>query len=427
MRIEQALLWCASRLAPADERAEWLAEWRAEAWHVRRSCSGRDAAVFCLGAFRDAVWLRRNREVISRRPLLDSPVRCLSLLAVLAAATALGALRWPAARAMLQPPPDGRRLVMVTPGGPTEIAAMSPAAYRWLAESECGRFAAVAFYRMVSGRPGISVAAASANLAAVLGAPIAGRGTLVLSDRAWRKYFHADPHIVGRTVPVGGQRVLVAAILPGAGWQLPGGAEAWLLDDDRATARGPGFVVARLAPSQTEIGNRKAVCGAYECISPWNPAQPLVAHSWILAVALLVVSTCTSFSLGEYGGGPSRRWWFLAAKIALLLPAVVCAAVDVAALFSPGVVAHCLFAGYVLALRWALVDQRRRCPVCLRRLTSPTRIGGASHAFLSWYGTELICARGHGLLHVPEFRTSSYWTQRWVYLDSSWRELFTRG
>ena len=41
----------ASRLVPKEQRAEWLAEWRGELWHVKT-----DAAIFCLGSFRDAAW-----------------------------------------------------------------------------------------------------------------------------------------------------------------------------------------------------------------------------------------------------------------------------------------------------------------------------------------------------------------------------------
>jgi hypothetical protein len=41
-------------------------------------------------------------------------------------------------------------------------------------------------------------------------------------------------------------------------------------------------------------------------------------------------------------------------------------------------------------------------------------IGEASHTFLDWYGTEFVCARGHGFLHVAEFRTSCYAEQRWL-------------
>ena len=56
----------------------------------------------------------------------------------------------------------------------------------------------------------------------------------------------------------------------------------------------------------------------------------------------------------------------------------------------------CLF-----GFRWALADQRQRCPVCLRRVTHPARVGLASRTFLGWNGTEMMCMGGHTLLHVP--------------------------
>jgi len=41
-----------------------------------------------------------------------------------------------------------------------------------------------------------------------------------------------------------------------------------------------------------------------------------------------------------------------------------------------------------------------------------------------WYGTEFLCLKGHGLLHVPEIPTT-YNTQRWMDLDASWGSLFS--
>src|ERR1700761_9759417 len=64
------ILRSAAWLVPAQERAEWLAEWQAELWHVwhaRDSKSrGRfqgssEVTDFCLGAFRDACWLRWDK------------------------------------------------------------------------------------------------------------------------------------------------------------------------------------------------------------------------------------------------------------------------------------------------------------------------------------------------------------------------------
>jgi hypothetical protein len=82
------------------------------------------------------------------------------------------------------------------------------------------------------------------------------------------------------------------------------------------------------------------------------------------------------------------------------------------------------FVPLLFGYRWILQDQRRRCPVCLRLLSNPARVGQPSCNFLGWCGTELICASGHGLLHIPEMPTSWFGTQRWLGLDPSWLCLF---
>jgi hypothetical protein len=52
-----AILRTAALLVPKHLRSEWLVEWRSEWWYVSRQ--GRlGGAVFCLGAFQDALWLR---------------------------------------------------------------------------------------------------------------------------------------------------------------------------------------------------------------------------------------------------------------------------------------------------------------------------------------------------------------------------------
>jgi hypothetical protein len=53
--LHLAILRSASLLDARSDRAEWFAEWSAELWHVV-------ATAFCLGAFRDAFWLRRNNQ-----------------------------------------------------------------------------------------------------------------------------------------------------------------------------------------------------------------------------------------------------------------------------------------------------------------------------------------------------------------------------
>ena len=155
----------------------------------------------------------------------------------------------------------------------------------------------------------------------------------------------------------------------------------------------------------------------------------ILPHLLIVFIAFLVMPVATSLNPGECTGKnrslfwTGRRWAFFATKVALLAPTVFCAALTLVSIGAAPIQGQALLAGYVLAFRWALMDQRRRCPVCLHVLTSPVRIGEPSHTFLAWYGTELICAKGHGVLQVPEIATSCYGTQRWLYFDSSWDRL----
>jgi predicted neutral ceramidase superfamily lipid hydrolase len=156
----------------------------------------------------------------------------------------------------------------------------------------------------------------------------------------------------------------------------------------------------------------------------------------VIGMALVLLPVTTTLALGEYPPtvhSPNKtarlhRWIFLAIKFALILPIVFCGVLDLAPIISStGIQPHAMFVGYVLSFRWALIEQRRRCPVCLQLLTNPVRIGQLAHTLLDWYGTESMCPKGHGLLHVPESATISFNTQRWLYLDSSWRSLFSSG
>lgn len=89
-----AILRVASLLAPRDRRAEWVKEWRSELWYVPRC----QATPFCMGAFRDALWLRRNNPgPVTRTGIgLESPLSCLAFLATLAALSVFIAVHLPA-------------------------------------------------------------------------------------------------------------------------------------------------------------------------------------------------------------------------------------------------------------------------------------------------------------------------------------------
>jgi hypothetical protein len=122
-----------------------------------------------------------------------------------------------------------------------------------------------------------------------------------------------------------------------------------------------------------------------------------------------------------------RRGIFLVLKIALLQSIVLCGSL-VQILLGPlgGLTGIAGGAAVVLALRWVITDQQRRCPMCLRLLTNPIIIGTPSRTFLEWYGTESTCPHGHGLLHTSEI-SSSYSRAQWFGLDDSWSGLFAQG
>jgi hypothetical protein len=146
-------------------------------------------------------------------------------------------------------------------------------------------------------------------------------------------------------------------------------------------------------------------------------------------LSLLVLLTLNPLALGECRANryaPTlrirlRRWIFLGIKIALLVPTVFFAVGVIISIFPPA--SLLLFLGWISGLRWALADQRRRCPVCLHLLSNPVEIGSPAQTVLGWYGTELICTRGHGFLYVPGAPMSWCSRQRWQYLDSTWSSL----
>jgi len=437
---------------------------------------------FCLGAFQDAWWLRQNNPRVAAPPLLrhGSPAMCLLSLAGWAAAALMLALYLPAAREAIVPPPypAAGNLVLISPGG----ASTSPmpeirlADYRSWQTNTRALFTHLAYYQPSMKRVHIaphraaelSIVRASADLFDMLKIPSFALRTqdaqpmqgLLLSESAWREYFDGDPAIAGRVVEVAGHLVRIAGVLPQDRWRLPGRADAWMVADepqmDSLSPSSKGFVLAAIRPSGFPGGasgrhwmtvyRANGESEKFECVSlAEQTRQPFSIYLFTLFIAFLALPATTPLPLGEYParaerlgwGVRIRRWLFLAAKLTLILPLVYFASIDLAygniasGLHPIGPVSSqylqlaSSFFGLLFAFRWALRDQRGRCPVCLRLLTNPARVGEASRNFLAWNGTELICAGGHGLLHIPEIPTSWFSTQRWLYLDPSWSSLFS--
>lgn len=449
MNIHLALLKAAALVVPGEQRAEWSAEWQSELWYVRR-VHGEAATAFCLGAFHDALWLRRNSQPVRRVLRLESPLRCCLFLAALAAASAIAALLLPGtpkeALRSFDPAAEG----VVTISRQSYPAAVSVERYRTWASGDWPLFSGLAFYQPIRARmrladrqraPELTVARASGNLFELLKVPApASAPALILGQRAWRKYFDGSPDVIGRRLEIAGQTATVAGVIAEDSWQFPGHIDAWLLEDKPHFAALPwyskGFVIARARVPRNGrwsayLPNDQGNLERFNCVPPAKQLPPPFANFLaIIAAACLALPATTPLSLGEYPAKRSsfRRWIFLSIKFALIAVMVYCWALDLAYFSSGhssgGLLVIASLAGCTLAFRWALRDQRQRCPVCLRLLGNPAHIGQHSRSFLEWSGTELMCAKGHGLLHVPETPTSWFSTQRWLYLDPSWSGLF---
>ena len=478
------ILHSAAWLVPAEERKEWLAEWEAELWHVCRTgepgLNGRPrshSTGFCVGAFQDAFWLKWNHLRSARWRVLrrGAASRCTLLLAVWAAASLLLFLSLPAARnaALRSFHRNADGLFVISRSGYSGMQSPTIGLEEYLSWKTATRqlFSGIAFYQPLSKRVHVlkhrsaelAIGRASDNLFQLLNRPLPADppngehlARLFLTQAAWRQNFNADPALVGAIAEVAGQRVVIAGILSPDTLRLPGHLDAWLLEDEEQLAKLPkrssGFLLARMRRGKlrldewqhmtvySEDGSRS---NRFDCISLAEEERlPFSIFVFTLIVALIALPATTPLPLGEYphhdGRLPwavrARRWVFFCSKIVLFVPLVYFTSVDAAygcQVQNANTVQYIQlglsFFGFLFGFRWILQDQRKRCPVCLRVLSNPARVGEASRNFLAWNGTEWICTNGHGLLHIPELPTSWFGTQRWLDLDASWHPLFSDG
>jgi hypothetical protein len=310
MTLPLALLRTAALLVPAPRRAEWLDEWQSELWYVQRGAAG-----FCMGAFRDAFWVRRNCGITAPRMALRvaSPWQCLGLLAVAAALCIYVALQLPLPRSLLLSVYRDGRLASVSLYRPHECGTATMRWEQYQSLLRQGDFVEMAYYRPYKvqwGRPAV-VGLASKNLFELLGIPVAttkvSGARLVLSRAAWRKYFGGDPHVVGRTVDVGGRPGVVAAIIPDGDWNFPGRMDAWLLLDDAQLAEaardGEGYAVGRLASAARQARWGLSVDGRrFECASLPKMDFVLICGLFtVLCLLILAMTTSLKASIRRIG------------------------------------------------------------------------------------------------------------------------------
>jgi hypothetical protein len=421
-----AILRSAALLVPEPQRTDWLAEWRSELWHVRRDPGGVSATAFCMGAFRDAFWLWSNGPTLPAPGILrlslpatpagiedfpdqgvaalSSPARCLALLAGLGALCFVIALLLPAARRGLLYSPLPGNLVLLT-SSDQNSRSISLQRFEALKAHYGRQFSGLAFYApgriqvaTPHGKRNLSVARTTADLFRLLNVPV-DFGRPVLTGAAWSK------------------------------WNLPGGVDAWLIEDEPSMAAlAPdtlGFVVGRLR--HTALRDTALSGGEFHFVRLQEHSFEFLGAMAILLFAGMLLGMLTSdFHQGHPQRIGPRRGLFLAAKTLLVVPIVLFGSLDLGSFGSSvsPLVMHIGFVGGLFAARWIFADQHSRCPVCLRLLGNPVRMGESSRILLEWHGTELMCLRGHGMLYVPEWPALWSGRQRWMGLGPSWGGLF---
>jgi hypothetical protein len=215
----------------------------------------------------------------------------------------------------------------------------------------------------------------------------------------------------------------------------------------RYWVRGPGFVMAGGAAALAALAvlsrgfaaTRAIVNAAIEWrIDPrpirYDPRGDIVvAHVVPIAMALAIGAVLVligRLSLGRCGW---RYWLFLAVKIALVMLLVPLLWLEGGAALWRQISHETLRAwiaglgstlaflgGFGVSVIWVFGDQRRRCPVCLRRLERPVTFGSWGSIFEP-ATTEFVCEEGHGSLSLDESEIGA--GDRWVALDASWHGL----
>jgi hypothetical protein len=436
----------------------------------------------CWTAFADAFWQRFERDAFLARldRLWRRPAFCLGGLAAVLVAAVLVTGFAPAARSMFLPAyPDATNLFTLRPAGRfawfhsdsllgvTAAWRKSPivqsiAAYSWgPATLDAGnRTIPVLTARVSPGFFDVLGARAERGRTFTESDLQRCRGCVLLSAGVWEDVFHRDPNLVGRSVDIQGTAYRVVGILPDRfSFGLPDIAAWSLLDPvekpfsnfvDRMGA------VARLAPGANATSARAQLQDAAENAGYYFRKTPLeiasvrtesrLATRWyllLLLVALVgsvaIVRSGRARANSDHAASDLRevvRWWaFFLLKSALLLAVAFVVALESARYLSrlftgsahslAGVLSLWLFMlGAIAVLSWAIHDQRRRCRVCLQRLGMSVHVGCPSYFLLDWAATEMLCANGHGMLHMPDIECSWFDHDRWNHLDKSWADLF---
>ena len=286
MRHCERILGVAACLVPADVRADWLREWRAEIACGSHKHSPSRLTLRCYGAVFHAAWLRWDRwrlEMLLQdfryafRTLVKKPGFTTVTVLTLAVGIGANAAIFSAVRAVLLRPlpfPQPEQLVQIysttreRPNGPGgtasppdfvdwrrdsttfhEMAAISAGSIPWSGEGTAEQvpFAMVTggFFNVMGVAPQFGRAISYED--DLVGAP----QVVVISHELWVRRFGRDHGVVGRTMTLDSTPRRIVGVMP-PGFAYPLSSELWtplrFTADDLATQRGAHYldIVARL-------------------------------------------------------------------------------------------------------------------------------------------------------------------------------------
>lgn len=436
----------------------------------------------CWGAFADAAWLRFHRDKVihAAREIPRTAGFCLASLAGLFLAVLLGSGFAPTVRSAFAPMPFS------LPDRLADLSFIGSATYfpmdnlfgivpAWTGKSATVESAAAySWHTSIVITPGgsrkIVSAQVSPNFFEVLGVGAATGRTfrstedhdcarcVVISNRLWTSAFQADPGLVGTRILVDDRDRLVVGILPAVFRFVSPETAVWTVTSPEAGLYNfadhngvvlrlrPGVSVAKASREFRQFIHEAGATFAYADSNMTSIASRMHQGVYLYVLFTLVTFAASLLLLSRHffnatAGTPLRpadagRWWaFFAGKTLLLLATCLLASIEGVRLFfmvttgsvpaMAGAVSTWVFLiTTIVALSWSLKDQRHRCRHCLRRLTHEAYVGVPGYLFLDYWGTELVCSHGHGMLHKPQMDACWLEENHWTELDSSWKPLF---
>lgn len=471
------LIRAASLLVPAGRREDWLLEWEAECTYVSQVFEGRavsrlaghkELLQFAVGSVQDAIWNRRNQPEWDRPGYRqrDSPRFCLGVLLALLAIVCVASLGLPVTRTIITPLPYSHadRVATIAQGGiPVSVRSSIRREWTrmWRHQSLTVQDLATYLWKKTdhAHRESVFSAQVSPNFFELLGARTdqghlfdpykpEDPATVVLTydffERAKREgWIDAE-----RRINLAGRDYEVIGVLERGFWFLSRNIEVWTLDDGSNPRTG---VVARIRPDVTkELVEAEliAILQTTGGLEGWNSLidvsmvqqrvrDVFVSFGFAVGMAAIITGVALRFRLALFEKRGAQQVAFFCAKTGIALLTVLLAGIEFTHapaitmtggtdLWAEPLSTWLFLITSMAVLAWSILDQRRRCRVCLRRLGLAAHVGCYGCLLLDWAGTELVCMDGHGMLHVPEMEASWNEPERWTDLDESWVGLFAR-